>query len=321
MKKLPRLPIALLPTAIEPMPRLSAYLGGPQIFVKRDDQTGLAFGGNKTRKLEFLLAEAQAHGAHTLITVGATQSNHCRQTAAAAARFGFKCILVLVGEPPKSPSANLLLDRLMGAEIVWSEPANRDQVIKQTFDQAWESGKRPYLIPTGGSNATGAVAYALAIKEMLDQNFLPDWIIFATASGGTQSGLIAGADLYGYHGRILGIGIVKSDAIMESRMATLAEEIAERLGGSRRFDKEGILVNLDYLGEGYGVVEEAEREAIYLFARQEGLLLDPVYTGKAAAALIDLIRKDFFQKNQRVLFWHTGGTPALLADEYRDLLV
>jgi len=320
MRNLPRLPIAHLPTAIEPMPRLSGALGGPQIFVKRDDQTGLAFGGNKTRKLEFLLAEAQAHGARTLISVGAVQSNHCRQTAAAAARYGFKCMLVLAGKPPESPSGNLLLDRLLGAEIVWSDPAEREQVLQQTFEQAWDSGKRPYLIPTGGSNATGAVAYALAIKEMLEQNFLPDWIVFATASGGTQAGLVAGADLFGYHGGILGISIAKSEQIMEDRVASLAEEIAERLGESRRFKKEDIQVNSDYLGENSGAMGKAELEAIYLFARQEGLLLDPVYTGKAAAGLIDLIRKGFFPKDQRILFWHTGGAPTLLADEYRELL-
>jgi D-cysteine desulfhydrase family pyridoxal phosphate-dependent enzyme len=320
MRNLPRLRFALLPTAIEPLPRLSAALQGPQIFVKRDDQTGLAFGGNKTRKLEFLLAEAQANGARTLITIGAVQSNHCRQTAAAATKYGFECILVLEGKPPESPSGNLFLDRLLGAEIVWCEPADHESVLNQTFNQAWEDGRRPYLIPLGGSNATGAVAYAMAIKEMLEQDFVPDWIVFPTASGGTQAGLVAGASLFGFSGGILGIQIAKFEKITLEVIASLAEEITELLGDERSFDAEELRVNSDYLGEAYGVMGRAEREAINLFARQEGLLLDPVYTGKAGAGLIDLIRKHFFPKDQKVLFWHTGGTPTLLADEYRDLL-
>ena len=210
METLPRLRFALLPTAIEAMPRLSAALKRPNLWIKRDDQTGLAFGGNKTRKLEFLIAEAQAHGAHTLITAGAVQSNHCRQTAAAAARFGYDCILVLSGKKPDTITGNLLLDYLFGAELVWTEPEKRVETLQTTFEQAWEAGRRPYKIPVGGSNPTGAAGYAFAIHELLEQvkpNEIPDWIVVASSSGGTHAGMVAGSKLFGYPGKVLGISI------------------------------------------------------------------------------------------------------------------
>ncbi len=169
MKNLPRLHFAHLPTPVEPLARLAEEMGGPRLWVKRDDQTGLAFGGNKTRKLEYLVAEAKAHGAETLITTGAVQSNHCRQTAAAASRSGLKCILVLVGERPERASGNLALDKLLGAEIVWAEIGSRDRVLQETFERAWKSGKRPYLIPYGGSSPTGIAAYVSAVEELYDQ--------------------------------------------------------------------------------------------------------------------------------------------------------
>lgn len=348
MKKLPRLRFAHLPTTIEPLPRLSEALGGPQIFVKRDDQTGLAFGGNKTRKLEFLLAEAKANGARMLITAGAGQSNHCRQTAAAAARFGFKCKLVLTTTTPetklpkdqkiKQPedrtpaastnevSGNLLLDRLFDADIIWTAVNQRDEVLKLTFEEAWRSGQRPFLIPYGGSNATGASAFTLAMQEMLDQctgsplvNEPPDWIIIPSSSGGTQAGLVLGASLFGFEGRLLGISIDEQASALRDMVAELADVTADHLGEDVRFSADEILVNDDYLGGGYGVVGEPEIEAIGLFARLEGLLVDPVYTGRAAAGMIDLIRKGNFEERSRILFWHTGGTPALFADKYRGV--
>jgi D-cysteine desulfhydrase family pyridoxal phosphate-dependent enzyme len=348
MKKIPRLRFAHLPTAIEPLPRLSSTLGGPELLVKRDDQTGLAFGGNKTRKLEFLLAEAQANGARTLITAGALQSNHCRQTAAAAARFGFNCTLVLTKTTPASKlgkgskqtaskygvsngaeielSGNYLLDTLLGAEIRWAENDRRDEVLKETFEEAWQAGQRPYLIPYGGSNATGAVAFAYAVKEMLDQfadsplaSHPPDWIVFPSSSGGTQAGLVLGASVFGFVGGVLGISIDEDAPILRELVANLASESAEHLGEDTQFKTDDIVVNADYLGGGYGVAGEPEREAIALFAQKEGLLLDPVYTGRAAAGMIDLIGKGYFTKEQRVLFWHTGGTPALFADQYRRM--
>jgi D-cysteine desulfhydrase family pyridoxal phosphate-dependent enzyme len=318
---LPRLVFAHLPTPVEPLPRLSAALGGPAIQVKRDDLTGLALGGNKTRKLEFLVAEAQAHGARTLITAGAIQSNHCRQTAAAAARFGVECILVLSGEKPNSLSGNLLLDEWLGAQIVWAPPPERDLVLQETFNAAWETGRRPYLIPYGGSNPIGAAAYAYALKELLDQGVSPDWMVFASSSGGTQAGLVTGARLFGYPGKILGISVDEQAATLQEKVAKLAGETASMLGETTAFAPGEILVNDKYLGGGYGVVGEAEKEAILLFARFEGLLLDPVYTGRAAAGLVDRIRHGFFSPKDQVLFWHTGGTPALFAEQYASLAI
>jgi D-cysteine desulfhydrase family pyridoxal phosphate-dependent enzyme len=317
MFPLPRLKIAHLPTPIEPLPHLSDALHGPRLFVKRDDQTGLALGGNKTRKLEFLVAEAQANGARTLITAGAGQSNHCRQTAAAAARFGLDCILVLTGEPPAIMSANSLLDQLLGAEIIWTERQAREQTLQHTFEKAWEQGRRPYLIPYGGSNPTGAAAYALAMQELLEQDFHPDWIVFASSSGGTQAGMVVGAHLFGFTGRVLGISVDEPQDVLQKRVASLATATAEVLGHPISFEPQEILVNADYLGGGYGVMGDTEREAIHLFAKTEGLLLDPVYTGRAAAGMVDLIQGEHFKPEETVLFWHTGGTPALFADRYQ----
>jgi D-cysteine desulfhydrase family pyridoxal phosphate-dependent enzyme len=319
MKNLPRLNFAHLPTPVEPLERLSARLQGPRLLVKRDDQTGLALGGNKTRKLEYLLAQAQTEGARTLITAGAAQSNHCRQTAAAAARFGFECILVLAGKPPETASGNLLLDHLLGAEIVWANRDERDRVLQDTFGAALAAGRRPYLIPYGGSNAIGASAYALALKELLDQDVRPDWIVFASSSGGTQAGLVLGARLFGYQGNILGISVDERAGDLRLRIAELAGSAAQELGEQVSFTAGEILVKDDYLGGGYGVLGPPEMEAISLFATTEGLLLDPVYTGRAAAGLLDLIRQGLFQAGESVLFWHTGGTPALFADRYRQL--
>ncbi len=319
--KIPRLLFAHLPTPVEALPRLSAELKGPRLFIKRDDQTGLALGGNKTRKLEFLLAEAQANGARTLITAGAVQSNHCRQTAAAAARFGLGCILVLAGDPPEQASGNLLLDDLLGAEVVWTTRAERDAALKRIFDEAWSAGRRPYLIPYGGSNPTGAAAYAYALQELKGQMPQADWIVFPSSSGGTQAGLVLGARLENWTGRILGISVDEPAEVLRARVAKLAEETSELFGARLSFSPEEVLVNSDYLGGGYGVMGAREKEAIQLFARMEAILLDPVYTGRAAAGLIDLIRKGFFLSTETVLFWHTGGTPALFAETYSKAIL
>jgi D-cysteine desulfhydrase family pyridoxal phosphate-dependent enzyme len=319
MISLPRLKIAYLPTPIEHLPRLSVELGGPRLLVKRDDQTGLAFGGNKTRKLEYLLAEAQANGAYTLVTAGAVQSNHCRQTAAAAARYGFDCILVLAGKPPEKASANFLLDQLFGAEIVWGEWETRHQNLQDVFNRAWKDGRRPYLVPYGGSSPTGAAGYAYAMDELVKQGVKPDWIVFPSSSGGTQAGMVAGQRLFGYDGKVLGISVDEPEDELKSRVAGLASGVADLLGNAVTFTPEDVLVNADYAGPGYGVLTEREREAVKLFAKFEGLLIDPVYTGRAAAGMIDLIRQGFFKPDESVLFWHTGGTPALFAEKYRGL--
>ena len=317
---LSKISFAHLPTPVENLTRLTQVLKGPHLLVKRDDQTGMAFGGNKTRKLEYLLADAQERGAETLITAGAVQSNHCRQTTAAANKAGFNSILVLVGERPAAPSGNLLLNQFLGAEIVWTGTEDRDLVLNQTYQKALNEGLKPYLIPYGGSNARGASAYAFAMQEMIDQDNNVDWVVFPSSSGGTQAGMVVGAEMFGYQGKVLGISIDEPSLVLKERVAALAEETAQFLGTDRSFTKDQILVNDSYLGGGYGIMGEPELEALQLFARYEGLFLDPVYTGRAAAGMIDLIRKGFFSAQDRVLFWHTGGTPALFANAYESQL-
>jgi D-cysteine desulfhydrase family pyridoxal phosphate-dependent enzyme len=319
MMDIPRVHFAHLPTPIEELPRLTEYLEGPKILVKRDDQTGLAFGGNKTRKLEFLVAEALEQGARMLITGGALQSNHCRQTAAAAARFGMDCTLVLNGEMPAQPSANLLLDQMFGAEIVTvADRAYRDQTLQETFDKATAAGRRPYLVPYGGSSPTGALGYAFAVEEFMKQNVKVDWMVFGTSSGGTHAGLVLGQRAFGYQGKVLGISIDEPEEWLKARVSKLASDASEKMGERIDFTGDDILANEEYCKAGYGVLTEAEREAVRLFAKYEGLLLDPVYTGRAAAGMIDLIRKGFFEKDETVLFWHTGGQPALFAEKYAN---
>lgn len=327
METIARVSLAHLPTPVEEMPRLSKALGGPRLWVKRDDQTGLALGGNKTRKLEYLVGDALSQGAETLITAGADQSNHCRQTAAAAARMGMNCILVLNrpeaysgSNPAKDAlSGNLALDVLLGAELVWTDLKNRRETLERTFQQAQEQGKKPYLIPYGGSNAVGVVGYVAAVREIMAQGIDVNGFVFASSSGGTQAGLALGARRYGFQGHVLGISIDERASDLQTRVAQLANETANYLGFDYVFTPDEIEVDDGYLGGGYGVMGAAEREAIELFAYYEGLLLDPVYTGRAAAGLVDLIRKGYFKPEDRILFWHTGGTPALFADRYNLL--
>jgi D-cysteine desulfhydrase len=319
MMNISRLHFAHLPTPIETLPRLSDALGGPRLLIKRDDQTGLAFGGNKTRKLEFLVAEAREQSAKTLISGGASQSNHCRQTAAVAARFGFKCILVLTGNEPEQPSANLFLDKLFGAQIVYvAERKDRDRILHEIFDRAAKDGMKPYLVPYGGSNPTGALGYAFAMQELVEQSSRADWIVFATSSGGTHAGLLLGQRVFGYKGKMLGISIDESEEWLKEHVSAVASLASEKLGKRVEFTPDEVLANANYCSAGYGVLTEAEREAIRLFARYEGILLDPIYTGRAAAGMIDLIRKGFFKKDEAVLFLHTGGQPALFADQYAN---
>ena len=319
MMNISRLTFAHLPTPLETLPRLSDALGGPQLLIKRDDQTGLAFGGNKTRKLEFLVAEARDQGAKTLISGGALQSNHCRQTAAAAARFGFKCILVLSGDEPEQPSANLFLDKLFGAQIVYvAERKDRDRILQETFDRATKQGRAPYLVPYGGSSPTGALGYAFAMKELMEQNVQADWIVFATSSGGTHAGLLLGQRMFGYKGKVLGISVDESEEWLKKHVSELASLASDKLGKHIKVTPDEVLANANYCSAGYGVLTEQEREALRMFANLEGLLLDPVYTGRAAAGMIDLIRNGFFKRAETVLFLHTGGQPALFADQYAN---
>jgi D-cysteine desulfhydrase len=294
-------------------------LGGPRLLIKRDDQTGLAFGGNKTRKLEFLVAEARDQGAESLISGGALQSNHCRQTAAAAARFGFNCTLVLTGNKPERASANLLLDQLFGAQVIYvADRKDRDRILQETLDRAAQDGMKPYLVPYGGSNPTGALGYAFAMKELMEQNLEADSIVFATSSGGTHAGLVLGQRVFGYKGKLLGISVDESEEWLKQCVSELASLASEKLGTRIEFTPDEVLADANYCSAGYGVLTELEREAIHLFATCEGILLDPVYTGRAAAGMIDLIRKGFFEKDETVLFLHTGGQPALFADQYAN---
>jgi len=322
---LERCPLAHLPTPVEEMKLLSAALGGPRLLVKRDDQTGLAFGGNKTRKLEFLMGDALAKGATTIVTAGAAQSNHCRQTVAAAARVGLECELVLGGEEPDRLNGNLLLDHLMGARVHWAPMEARVGRMREIVLSLAEEGKRPYMIPYGGSNAVGAVGYVLAMIELVEQlqesDRVVDHVVFASSSGGTQAGLVVGARLAGFGGRLLGISIDKGERgprPFEEELMELSNETASRTGLAHRFSPADFQVDYRYLGGGYGVVGDLERQAIKVVAWREGLLLDPVYTGRAMGALLAMIHQGAFSRDETVLFWHTGGAPALFAYE-RDL--
>lgn len=316
----PKLNLGFFPTPLVELKALSKALSGPRLFMKRDDLTGLAFGGNKTRKLEFLIGEAAAGGCDTVITGGAEQSNHCRQTAAAAAACGLECHLVLGGEAPSKPNGNLLLDMLFNARIHWTGPFRRGEKIPDIFEDLRSKGKKPYIIPYGGSNATGAMGFVNAVQELANQaaelNTSFTHLIFASSSGGTQSGLMVGARLFNQHHRILGVGIDKGepgDPPLLEQIPDLANQIALRLSTAAEFTTDDVTLLNDYLGDGYGVAGEPEKEAISLTAELEGILLDPVYTGRAMGGLIDLIRKKEFSSGDRVLFWHTGGGPALFS--------
>lgn len=323
-----RFPLAFLPTPLHPLTRLSAsiqYLASSfQLWIKRDDQTGLAGGGNKTRKLELLVADALAEGADTLITTGAVQSNHCRQTAAAAARAGLACHLVLGGQPPDAATGNLLLDHLLGAELHWTTRENRLPRLGALADELRAAGHHPYLITYGGSDPVGASGYVLALEELYGQvrarGVTLDAIVFASSSGGTQAGLVVGAWQLGWDIPILGISIDEPADRLRTNVADLATRTAAHLGRPHTFTPADILADDSYLGGGYGVLGALERDAISLLARTEGILLDPVYTGRAFGGLLDILhsRPDRFGKpagsgTSNILFWHTGGSPALFA--------
>jgi L-cysteate sulfo-lyase len=323
-----RVPLAHLPTPLEPLDRLSEELGGPRIWMKRDDCTGLLTGGNKTRKLEYLLADAEKMGADTVITFGAIQSNHARQTAAACAKRGIDCHLILARKvkwqhPDYDRLGNVLLDRLVGATLHVVEV---DEVTNHYRDLAATlrtSGRKLYVIPTGGSNPVGALGYvncAIEIAGQAEQLSLSfDTIIHASSSCGTQSGLVVGLASLNSTVRLLGINVSHQDGdLLLAELDELCTETAE-FTGIPALAPSSICVNDDFLGEGYGIPTPETLEAIHMLARLEGILLDPVYTGKAMAGLIGLIRLGHFSKNQSVLFIHTGGSAGLFA--YRDLLM
>nr|WP_299037747.1 D-cysteine desulfhydrase family protein [uncultured Psychrobacter sp.] len=317
---LPKASLGYFPTPLIELTRLSKTLGGPNIYMKRDDNTGLALGGNKTRKLEYIMGDALAKGADTVITAGAIQSNHCRQTAGAAASLGLECHLVLGGEEPEQPQGNLLLDKVYGCHIHWTGENRKGEDIPALVAQLKAESKKPYVIPYGGSNELGAVAFIEAYKELNAQReaLKVDFshIIFASSSGATHAGLMLGNKMLETHSQIIGINIDKGEmdkVPFDERIVSLANSTAQLIAADYQFTADDLILNSDYVGDGYGVIGELEKEAIALTAQNEGILLDPVYTGRAMGGLIDMIRTEQIKATDNVLFWHTGGAPALFA--------
>ncbi len=324
LAELEPLQMGSFPTPMQPLIRLSQWLAGPEIWIKRDDLDGLGGGGNKIRKLNFLLAEAIRQGADIVLTTGATQSNHARQTAAMAARLGLACRLVLRGDdPPPAENGNYLLDRLLGAEIRWTQGEDPATVMEREADDLRKKGRTPYIIPYGGSNAIGIMGFVAAFREFIAQSAadgLPfDAIVVASSSGGTQAGLTLGAKALGWPGEVIGVSIADPKAILIERMVALANEGAELLDLDFRLHTRDFHVSDAFLGGGYGVVGRLEREAIRTLARIEGIFVDPVYTGRALGGLMEMIRSGDLREAKRILFWHTGGTPAIYA-YHRELL-
>ena len=309
------------------MPRFSKHLGGPNIYVKRDDCTGLASGGNKTRKLEYSMAAALEEGADTIITVGAVQSNHVRQTAAAACKLGLKCEVLLehrIAEPSEyyAGSGNVLLDRIFGANLrEYPGGTDFDQAMAEVADEVRANGGKPYIIPGGASNKIGALGYVNCAIELLgqieEQGLDISHIVTATGSAGTQGGLIVGLKAMQSTIPLLGIGVSVPQQDQEEKVFELACETAEYIGRPGCVVREDVVANCNYVGDGYGVPTESMNEAVLMLARTEGLLFDPVYSGKGLAGMIDLIR-DGTLSDGNIVFLHTGGSAALFA--YADQL-
>jgi len=340
LRKFPRRRLAFLPTPLEKLTRLPAPLSGCRIHLKRDDQTGLAFGGNKTRKLEYIMAAARARNADCIITWGGLQSNWCRQTAAAAARCGLKAILILFGQDDtrKAADGNHLLDTLLGAEIIREKaPGNgqffRLQDIRDTVDRvvtrARRTGQHPYVVPIGGSmlegdldKPLGAVSYTAALLEMAKQakslGISLDTIVLATGSASTQAGLIAGVRMLCLPTRIVGISVTVDALTMRKMIEEILDQTLRHLEFAPTGEYDDIEVVDDYLAGGYGELTPGIVTTIHSLAASQGILLDPVYTGKAFWGLTDLIRRGYFQASRRIVFLHTGGTPALFP--YRESL-
>jgi L-cysteate sulfo-lyase len=328
LARFPRVKLCHAPTPLEFLPNLTRHLGGPQLWIKRDDCTGVATGGNKNRKLEFLMGEALARGADHVVTQGAVQSNHVRQTAAVCAKLGLKCTAVLehrvkTNDTDYLDGGNVLLDHLLGIEIEYRDGGTDMQAaIEDVGARLAAQGAIPYLIPGGGSNPTGALGYANVALELLSQanemGLTIDRLVHATGSAGTQAGLVAGLVALNSGIRVLGIGVRLPKDRQEANVHRLAEATAEKLGLVGGIPREAVEANCDYVGEGYGIPTPGMAEAVMMLARQEGIFLDPVYSGKGMAGLIDLIRKGAFQRDENVVFLHTGGQAGLFG--YRDYL-
>lgn len=315
--KFPRIKLAHLPTPLEPMENLTKLLGGPNLWIKRDDCTGLSTGGNKTRKLEFLMSEALTQGADMVLTAGATQSNHTRQTAAFAARLGMDCHILLADVKGSDDfsynrSGNVFLVYLHGAAVERCE-SGRDvnAALSESAARFLAEGRKPYVIPVGGSNATGALGYANCAVELCKQaddiDLRIDHVVHATGSSGTQAGLAAGLALLNADIQLLGVGVRAPKQQQEETVFRIACETAEKIGSGIRISREAIVANSDYVGAGYGRLDANVTKAMQLFARHEGIVLDPVYTGKCAAGLVDLVGKRVFREGENVVLLHTGG--------------
>ena len=317
LARFPRVRLAQTPTPLEPMSNLSRLLGGPNLWIKRDDCTGLATGGNKTRKLEYLIGEALALRSDVVITQGATQSNHARQTAAAAAKYGLACEILLEDRTgyrhdDYRKSGNVLLDRLFGANVR-HVPGNTDMdgAMATLASELKAKGRTPYVIPGGGSNPIGALGYVTCALELAEQandvGLDIDLLVHGTGSTGTQAGLLAGLEGSRAGIPVLGIGVRAPRPVQEEKVYALATRTAELLGIPGAVARERVVANCDYVGEGYGLPTPGMLEAMEITARTEGIVLDPVYSGKAMAGLIDLIRKGHYAKGQNIVFLHTGG--------------
>lgn len=309
--------LGFLPTPLHRLKNLSEKYAPFNIFIKRDDQTGLASGGNKTRKLEYLIQEALNNGCDTVITAGAQQSNHCRQTAAACAVANLKCHLLLGGTAPQKYNGNLLLSHLLGAQIHFTGENRKGEDITALKQKLELEGKKPFVIPYGGSNLTGALGFVNAVKELkaqlISQNLKIDYLFFASSSGGTQSGLTLGNDLYHLNMNLIPIGIDKSEMqgmSLEEVVLNLVNEGKQALKIKKEYRLSDVKINNNYNEAGYGIITENEKNAIKELAKNEGILLDPVYTGRAFYAMTDYLKNEKIPSKSTVLFWHTGGFPA-----------
>ncbi|MBC35950.1 MAG: D-cysteine desulfhydrase [Bacteroidetes bacterium] len=316
--------LGFYPTPLHKLENLSAQFEDYTIYIKRDDQTGLASGGNKTRKLEYLIQDALDGGYNTVFTAGAQQSNHCRQTAAACAKAGVECHLILRGDEPKEYQGNLLLSKLLGAIIHFT--GNSENEIKfNDYVKELPNSRKSYLIPYGGSNEIGAIGYVKAIKELkqqlTEQDLNIDYIFFASGSGGTQAGLTLGLDLYELNAQLMPINLDKDEAnanTLEEYILDIINKTKTKLGISKEYSVDQLKTIQEYNEANYGILTENEKIAIDKLAKEEGILLDPVYTGRAFFGMLAMLNKKILKKGSSILFWHTGGYPALF-DYYKGL--
>jgi L-cysteate sulfo-lyase len=327
LARFPRVKLCHAPTPLEKMTNLSRLLGGPTLWIKRDDCTGIATGGNKVRKLEFLMGEALAKGATHIVTQGAVQSNHVRQTAAVAAKLGLKCTAVLehriqTNDKDYLDGGNVLFDHLLGINIEYRAGGTDMQAaIEEVGARIAGNGETVYLIPGGGSNPVGALGYAAVALELLNQanemDLRIDRIVHATGSAGTQAGLVAGLVALNAAIPVLGIGVRNPKDKQEANVHKLAQATSALMGGPE-IPRAAVEANCDYVGGGYGIPTDGMAEAVLMLARSEGIFLDPVYSGKGMAGLIDLIRKGTFPASENIVFLHTGGQVGLFG--YADYL-